>query len=51
MAKLNNHVNVRVSNAFWVYSLDSGKWTCFYRNDNYSPEYWTKMQCKEPRPR
>jgi hypothetical protein len=41
----------RVSNSFWVYSITSNKWTCFYRNDNSSSTYWSKMQRQEPRPR
>ena len=41
----------RVSNSFWVYSISSNKWTCFYKNDNSSSTYWSKMQRQEPRPR
>ena len=41
----------RVSNSFWVYSISSNKWTCFYRNDNSSSTYWREMQRQEPRPR
>ena len=41
----------RVSNSFWVYGISSNRWTCFYRNDNSSSSYWSKMQRQEPRPR
>lgn len=41
----------RVSNSFWVYGITSNRWTCFYRNDNSSSTYWSKMQRQEPRPR
>lgn len=41
----------RVSNSFWVYNIVTNKWTCFYRNDNNSPQYWNTMQTQEPRPR
>ena len=41
----------RVSNSFWVYNIVTNKWTCFYRNDHNSTQYWNKMQTQEPRPR
>ena len=41
----------RVSNSFWVYSIAANRWTCYYRNENASPDYWNMMQHLEPRPR
>ena len=41
----------KVTNSFWVYSINDDKWTCFYRNENNSSVYWNKMQTEEPRPR
>ena len=41
----------RVSNSFWVYSIAANRWTCYYKNENSSPDYWNMMQHLEPRPR
>ena len=49
--KSDKRTESRVSNSFWVYNIVSNKWTCFYRNDHNSPQYWNKMQTTEPRPR
>lgn len=40
-----------VQNSFWVYNIQSGKWTCIYRNENAGEKYWSKMQDYEPCPR
>jgi hypothetical protein len=41
----------KVTNSFWVYNIANDKWTCFYRNENNSSQYWNRMQSEEPRPR
>ena len=41
----------RVSNSFWVYSIAANRWSCYYKNENSSPDYWNMMQHLEPRPR
>ncbi|XP_070558105.1 muskelin-like [Ptychodera flava] len=40
-----------VRNSFWVYDIIRNKWSCIYKNENSSPQYWTKMQHLEPCPR
>lgn len=38
-------------NSFWVYSIESNKWSCIYKNENTGHQYWSKMQNIEPCPR
>ncbi|CAB4006393.1 muskelin isoform X2 [Paramuricea clavata] len=38
-------------NSFWVYDIESNKWSCIYRNENTGSQYWSKMQSIEPCPR
>ncbi|XP_050461630.1 muskelin isoform X2 [Cataglyphis hispanica] len=40
-----------VQNSFWVYNIQSSKWSCIYRNENVGEKYWSKMQDYEPCPR
>lgn len=40
-----------VRNSFWIYSIPTNRWTCVYKNENLSPQYWDKMHDKEPVPR
>jgi len=40
-----------VRNSFWIYSIPTNRWTCVYKNENLSPQYWDKMHGKEPVPR
>lgn len=40
-----------VKNAFWNYSMRTGKWSKIYQNESTSPEYWSKMSEVEPLPR
>jgi len=40
-----------VKNSFWVYSILANRWSCVYKNENQSPQYWDKMLDKEPCPR
>ena len=32
-----------VKNSFWVYSIPSNRWSCVYKNENQSAQYWDKM--------
>eukprot|EP00095_Tigriopus_kingsejongensis_P008585 maker-scaffold446_size168061-snap-gene-0.25 protein:Tk08585 transcript:maker-scaffold446_size168061-snap-gene-0.25-mRNA-1 annotation:"muskelin isoform x1" len=49
--RLEKIIDSKVSNSFWVYSIVYNTWTCFYKNENTSSEYWSRMQQEEPRPR
>jgi len=45
-----------VSNVFWVYAIDSNRWTCLYRSDDQQGASSRRAQppptyAKEPRPR
>jgi len=40
-----------VKNSFWVFSIPSNRWSCVYKNENQSAQYWDKMLDKEPCPR
>lgn len=41
--------NANFSNALWVYSISSNKWSCFYRNEEAE---WAAAAVKtEPKPR
>jgi len=44
-------VEVKVSNSFWMYDINEKRWSCTYRNENVTPEYWSQQQMIEPRPR
>ena len=35
-----------VKNSFWVYSISSNRWSCVYKNENQSPQYWDRMNDK-----
>lgn len=49
--KSDKRPDAKISNSFWVYSIATNKWTCYYQNENSSPDYWNMMQHLEPRPR
>jgi len=40
-----------VKNSFWVYSIPANRWSCVYKNENQSLQYWEKMVDREPCPR
>ncbi|XP_058797930.1 muskelin [Phymastichus coffea] len=40
-----------VQNSFWIYKIDTNKWSCIYRNENTGEKYWRKMENYEPCPR
>jgi hypothetical protein len=44
-------VDAKVSNSFWVYDINEKRWSCIYRNESASLDYWSKQQMIEPRPR
>lgn len=41
----------RVSNSFWVFDINSSRWSVVYKNENNEPGYWDSRQAIEPRPR
>lgn len=38
-------------NSFWLFNIESNKWSCIYRNDKKGDEYWIKDGVFEPCPR
>jgi len=40
-----------IPNAFWVYDINSKKWSCIYKNEHTGLQYWNKMNNVEPQPR